>query len=77
MQTREAIPHLIGNAKVPSTGGEGVEVLNPATEERIGLVPAGTPEDVAAAVAAAHGALREWSRLSAEERAGLVKATAR
>ena len=77
MQTREAIPHLIGNAKVPSTGGEGVEVLNPATEERIGLVPAGTPEDVVAAVAAAHGALREWSRLSAEERAGLVKATAR
>ena len=77
MQTREAIPHLIGNAKVPSTGGERVEVLNPATEERIGLVPAGTPEDVAAAVAAARGALREWSRLSAEERAGLVKATAR
>jgi len=77
MQTREAIPHLIGNAKVPSTGGEGVEVLNPATEERIGLVPAGTPEDVAAAVAAARGALRGWSRLSAEERAGLVKATAR
>ena len=77
MQTREAIPHLIGNAKVPSTGGEEVEVLNPATEERIGLIPAGTPEDVAAAVAAARGALREWSRLSAEERAGLVKAAAR
>jgi acyl-CoA reductase-like NAD-dependent aldehyde dehydrogenase len=77
MQTREAIPHLIGNAKVPSTSGEGVEVLNPATEVRIGLVPAGTPEDVAAAVAAARGALRGWSRMSAEERAGLVKATAR
>jgi succinate-semialdehyde dehydrogenase/glutarate-semialdehyde dehydrogenase len=77
MQTREAIPHLIGNAKVPSTGGERVEVLNPATEERIGLVPAGTPEDVAAAVAAARGALRGWSRLSAEEKAGLVKSTAR
>jgi acyl-CoA reductase-like NAD-dependent aldehyde dehydrogenase len=77
MQTREAIPHLIGNAKVPSTSGEGVEVLNPATEVRIGLVPAGTPEDVAAAVAAARGALHGWSRMSAEERAGLVKATAR
>jgi len=77
MQTRETVSHLIGNAKVPSTGGDGMEVLNPATGERIGLIPAGTLEDVAAAVAAARGALREWSRLSADERAGLVKATAR
>jgi succinate-semialdehyde dehydrogenase/glutarate-semialdehyde dehydrogenase len=77
MQTRETISHLIGNARVPSTGGEGIEVLNPATEEQIGLIPAGTPEDVAAAVDAAREALREWSRLPAEERAGLVKAAAR
>ena len=77
MQTRETVSHLIGNAKVPSTGSEGIEVLNPATEEQIGLIPAGTPEDIAAAVDAARAALREWSRLPAEERAGLVKAAAR
>ena len=77
MQTRETVSHLIGNAKVPSTGSEGIEVLNPATEEQIGLIPAGTPEDIAAAVDAARAALREWSHLPAEERAGLVKAAAR
>jgi acyl-CoA reductase-like NAD-dependent aldehyde dehydrogenase len=77
VQTRETTPHLIGNVQVPSTGGEGIEVLNPATEEQIGLIPAGTPEDVAAAVAAARRVLPEWSRLPAEERAGLVKAAAR
>ncbi len=77
MQIRETVSHLIGNAKVPSTGSEGLMVLNPATEEQIGLIPAGTPEDIAAAVDAARAALREWSRLPAEERAGLVKAAAR
>ena len=77
MQTRETVSHLIGNAKVPSTGSEGIEVLNPATEEQIGLIPAGTPEDIAAAVDAARAALREWSHLPAEERVGLVKAAAR
>jgi aldehyde dehydrogenase (NAD+) len=55
---------------VSSTGDEEIEVLNPATEEQIGLIPAGTPEDVAAAVAAARGALHDWSRLPAAERAG-------
>ncbi len=77
MQTRETISHLIGNANVPSTSDEGIEVLNPATEEQIGFIPAGTPQDVAAAVAAARGALHDWSRLPAAERAGLVKAAAR
>ena len=77
MQTRETVSHLIGNAKVPSTGSEGIEVLNPATEEQIGLIPAGTPEDIAAALDAARAALSEWSRLPAEERAGFVKAAAR
>jgi succinate-semialdehyde dehydrogenase/glutarate-semialdehyde dehydrogenase len=77
METREMTLHLIGNEKVPSTGEEGIEVLNPATGEQIGYIPAGTPEDAAAAVAAARGALPGWSLLPAAERAGLVKAAAR
>ena len=77
MQTREITSHLIGGQKVASTGGEEIEILNPATGEQIGLIPAGTPEDVAAAVAAAREALYGWSRLPAAERAGLVKAAAR
>src|SRR5215210_2124326 len=77
MQTREITSHLIGGQKVSSTGGEEIEILNPATGEQIGLIPAGTPEDVAAAVAAAREALYGWSRLPAAERAELVKVAAR
>src|SRR5918994_972585 len=77
MQTSETTSHLIGGVKVPSTGAEGIEVLNPATGDQIGYIPAGTAEDAKAAVAAAHEAFTGWSRLPAAERAGLVKATAR
>jgi acyl-CoA reductase-like NAD-dependent aldehyde dehydrogenase len=77
MQVSETTSHLIGGAKVPSTGEEGIEALNPATGEQIGYIPAGTPEDAKAAVAAAREALPGWSRLPAAERAELVKAAAR
>lgn len=77
METSEMTSHLIGNEKVPSTGEEGIEVLNPATGEQIGYIPAGTSEDAAAAVAAARSALPDWSLLPAAERAGLVKVAAR
>ena len=76
MQVSEATSHLIKGAKVPSTGEKGIEVLNPATGEQIGYIPAGTPEDANAAVAAAREALPRWSRLPAAERAELVKAAA-
>ena len=77
MQISETTSHLIGGEKVASTSEEGIEVLNPATSDRIGFIPAGTPEDAAAAVAAAREALPGWSRLPAAERAALVKAAAR
>ena len=77
MQTSETTSHLIGGAKVPSTGEEGIEILNPATGDQVGYIPAGTAEDAKAAVAAAREALPGWSRLPAAERAGLIKAAAR
>src|SRR5215210_9101880 len=77
MQTSETTSHLIGGAKVPSTGEEGIEVLNPASGDQVGYIPAGTAEDAKAAVAAAREALPGWSRLPAAERAGLVKAAVR
>jgi succinate-semialdehyde dehydrogenase/glutarate-semialdehyde dehydrogenase len=77
MQVSEATSHLIKGAKVPSTGEKGIEVSNPATGEQIGYIPAGTPEDAKAAVAAAREALPRWLRLPAAERAELVKAAAR
>src|SRR3954453_14560210 len=77
METRETTSHLIRNTKVPSTGEESIEVLNPATGEQVGLIPVGTSEDAGTAVAAAREALPGWSRIPPAERAAFVKAAAR
>jgi len=47
--------HVIGG-QVVDTASERIDVVNPATEEVIGSVPAGTAADVDAAVAAATSA---------------------
>jgi aldehyde dehydrogenase (NAD+) len=49
--------------------GEPIDVINPATEEVIATVRAGTPADVDAAVAAAVQAFPSWSARSAADRA--------
>jgi succinate-semialdehyde dehydrogenase/glutarate-semialdehyde dehydrogenase len=77
VQTQETTSHLIGGERVPSTGGEAIAVLNPATGEQVGLIPAGTPEDAERAVSAARQALADWRRTPAAERAALVKEAAR
>jgi aldehyde dehydrogenase (NAD+) len=53
---------------VASSGGDRIDVENPATEQVIGRVPAGTPEDVDRAVIAAGAAAASWSATSPEER---------
>jgi aldehyde dehydrogenase (NAD+) len=53
--------HWIGGAYVPSGSGERIEVENPYTEEVFGHVPAGTSEDVDAAVSAARAAFDGWA----------------
>jgi len=64
--------HLIGGEHV--TGGDGrIDVINPATEEPIASVPAGTAADVDAAVAAARAAYATWSVTPAPERAAAVR----
>ncbi|CAL9610041.1 3-succinoylsemialdehyde-pyridine dehydrogenase [Actinosynnema sp. ALI-1.44] len=50
-----------------------IEVVNPATEEVVGTVPAGTPQDVDNAVTRASAAFEEWSAVPVEERAKLVR----
>ncbi len=77
MEVSETTSHLIGNAEVPSTSEERIEVLNPATGDRIGFIPAGTPVDASEAVKAAREAKTGWSRLPAAERAEFVKVAAR
>jgi aldehyde dehydrogenase (NAD+) len=58
----------IGGEWVASLGTDTIPVLNPATEEVIASVPAGTAEDVDAAVRAARAAARAWGATSREER---------
>lgn len=55
-----------------SHGTDRVPVLNPATEEQIGEVPAGAIEDVDVAVAAARRAFADWSQRDPGERAKLI-----
>jgi aldehyde dehydrogenase (NAD+) len=65
--TRDAL--YIDGGWVPSTGNDRIEVENPATEQVIGSVPSGTPEDVDRAVTAARQAAASWAATSPEERA--------
>jgi aldehyde dehydrogenase (NAD+) len=54
---------------VAPAGSEVIQVENPATEEIIGTVPAGTAADVDRAVAAARAAFDGWAATDPEERA--------
>ena len=58
----------IDGAWVPSTGTGTIDVIDPATEQVIGRVAAGTPADVDRAVAAARAAFPAWSATSLDER---------
>ncbi|MEV7834694.1 aldehyde dehydrogenase family protein [Streptomyces subrutilus] len=50
-----------------------LEVLNPATEETVAVVPAATRDDVDAAVARAAAAQRSWAAASPADRARLLR----
>jgi acyl-CoA reductase-like NAD-dependent aldehyde dehydrogenase len=52
-----------------SSGTETIAVISSATEQEVGRVPRGTPQDVDRAVQAARRAFESWSRLPLEERA--------
>jgi acyl-CoA reductase-like NAD-dependent aldehyde dehydrogenase len=57
-------------------GDETIEVVNSTTEEVMGRIPAGTPEDVDRAVTAARAAFETWSQTPREQRAALLEAVA-
>jgi acyl-CoA reductase-like NAD-dependent aldehyde dehydrogenase len=64
----------IGGEWVEPAGDGSIEVVNPTTEEVIGRVPEGTPEDADRAVRAARAAFDSWSQTPPEERARLCAA---
>jgi len=61
---------------VPSTGSGTIDVINASTEEVMGSIPEGTPEDVDRAVAAAKAAFEGWSTTAPAERAKVLQALA-
>ncbi|MFF8033428.1 MULTISPECIES: aldehyde dehydrogenase family protein [unclassified Streptomyces] len=64
----------IDGAWRPAAGPDVIEVVNPADEQVIATVPAGTVEDVDAAVRAARAALPGWAATPPAERAARLAA---
>ncbi|MEU6472774.1 aldehyde dehydrogenase family protein [Streptomyces massasporeus] len=64
----------IDGAWRPAAGQDVIEVVNPVDEQVIGTVPAGTAEDVDAAVRAARAALPDWAATPPAGRAARLAA---
>ncbi|MGH9558641.1 MAG: CoA-acylating methylmalonate-semialdehyde dehydrogenase, partial [Bryobacteraceae bacterium] len=62
------IANYIGGEWRRSASPESMDIINPATSEKIGRVPLATAEDVAAAVSAASAAYPAWRRTPAQDR---------
>jgi aldehyde dehydrogenase (NAD+) len=73
---REQGAHYIGGHWQPSNGQDRIEVVNAATEEVLGSIPAGNAEDADKAVRAAREAFASWSTTSVPERVGYLKKAA-
>ena len=68
--------HYIGGRWQPSNGKDTIAVVNAATEEVMGSIPAGNAEDADLAARAAREAFASWSTTSPAERAGFLKRAA-
>ncbi|GGY00524.1 aldehyde dehydrogenase family protein [Streptomyces anandii] len=64
----------IDGAWRPAAGRDAIEVVNPADEQVIATVPAGTADDVDAAVRAARAAFPAWAATPPAERAARLAA---
>lgn len=62
------VAHLPRGSAAPSV----IECFNPATGERLGTVPAATPDDVHTAVARAHRAQKVWAQSSFAQRRAVL-----
>lgn len=63
---------LLGGEVVDAASGATFPVINPATEEEIGSIPAGGASDVDAAVQAAWTAAPAWAKTPIERRSSLL-----
>lgn len=69
---------FINGQWVAPTGNKRLPVINPATEEEVGSIPAAVPADVDAAVAAAQACVASgaWTRSTGAYRAKFLHAIA-
>ena len=58
IQVRDKL--FIGGEWVDPAGSETIDVINSSTDEVMGRIPQGTPEDVDRAVQAARAAFESW-----------------
>jgi lactaldehyde dehydrogenase/glycolaldehyde dehydrogenase len=65
--------HFINGQWIAATGKDFIEVENPATEETIAQVPAGTVDDAERALEAAKAAQPSWEALPPIERGNLLR----
>jgi aldehyde dehydrogenase (NAD+) len=65
--------HFIGGDWVDPCSDDLLDVVEPASEERLGQAPAGTREDVDRAVVAAAGAALGWAATPVPERAAALR----
>jgi aldehyde dehydrogenase (NAD+) len=70
MQTRDKL--YIKGEWIASQGRGFIDVINAATEEVLGRIPEGTPQDVDVAVGAARAAFEDWSAMPVAGRAALL-----
>ena len=69
--------HLVDGQYVAARGSDSVDVIDPATESRIGHFVSATNAEIDAAVAIANAAQKKWRRVNALTRAELLHEAAR
>ena len=72
MHTRDQL--YIDGKWVQPIGTGSIDVINPATEEKIGKIPVGSKEDIDIAASAARIAFDSWSKSSIETRIDILNA---
>jgi len=68
--------HYIDGSWRAAESADRIQVINPTSEEVMGGVPAGTPQEVDHAAGAASSAFETWSAVPVTERVTLLRAVA-
>jgi succinate-semialdehyde dehydrogenase / glutarate-semialdehyde dehydrogenase len=72
----DAFGLLIDNEWRPAADGAARPVTSPVTGEPVGVIPGATDADIDAALASAEAGFERWKRVSAWERAGVLRRAA-